>query len=102
MDLLHERLEAIQSMILEPTTFDDKMERELNLSDDFVNSHVIAYGLVDELLAMVAASRTTYAEVLARWQAIGSGADENEYTELSKTELGRVVIYLIESALRLN
>ncbi|MGL3806142.1 hypothetical protein ACSYDW_08605 [Paeniglutamicibacter sp. R2-26] len=102
MNLLFERLESIQSMIFPPTLFDEKVERELNLSEEFVDSCVIAYGLVDELLAIVAASRTTYADVIARWKAIESEADDNEYTELSKSEFGRVVIHLIESAIRLK
>lgn len=102
MDLLFERLESIQSMMFPPTLFDGKIERELNLSEEFIDSCAIAYGLVDELLAMVAASRSTYAEVIARWKAIEFGTDKNEYAELSKSEFGRVVIYLIESAMHLK
>lgn len=102
MNLVFERLESIQSMMFPPTLFDGKIERELNLSDEFVDSHVIAFGLVDELLAMVAASRTTHADVVAHGMAIESGTYENEYTKLSKSEFGRVVIYLIESAIHLR
>lgn len=102
MNLVFERLESIQSMMFPPTLFDGKIERELDLSEEFVDSCVIAYALVDELLAMVAASRMTYAEVIARWREIEFGVDENEYTVLSKSDFGRVMIYLIESAIHLK
>ena len=102
MDLIFARLESVQSRMFPPTIFDGKIERELNLSDGFVDSYVIAYSLLEELLATAAASRTSYADLVALWTAIESGQCENQYDELSKSEFGRVVIYLIDSAVHLK
>ncbi|MHC6175657.1 hypothetical protein [Glutamicibacter sp. X7] len=103
---LYERLESIQSMMFPPTTFDGKIEKELNLSEEFVDSYVIAYGILDELLSMLASSRTAYSEVIAFWKAIASETSENdradEYALLKKSEFGRTVIHVIGSAMHLK
>ena len=89
-----------------PTTFDGKIEKQLNLSEDFVDSYVIAYGILDEMLAMLASNRATYSEVIAFWKAIASESSENdradEYALLKKSEFGRTVIHMIRSAMHLK
>ncbi|ALG27787.1 hypothetical protein AOZ07_01415 [Glutamicibacter halophytocola] len=102
MNLLHERLIAIQALMFPPTFFDGKIEEELNLSVEFVDSHVMAYGLVEELLAMVASSRTTYSEVSAFWKSLIAGSAGTDfidaYSMLKRSEFGRIVVHMIDSA----
>lgn len=99
---MFERLESVQSMILPPTLFDGKIERELLLSDEFVDSCVNAYSLVDELLAMLAGHGSTNADVISWWKTNAPGTGVSEYSELPNSEFGRVVIHLIESAMHLK
>ncbi|WP_349931873.1 hypothetical protein ABNP34_16240 (plasmid) [Glutamicibacter mishrai] len=103
---LYERLEAIQSMIFPPTTFDGKIEKQLNLSEEFVDSYVITYGILDEMLAMLASSRTTYSEVIAFWKAIASETSENDHADdyalLKKSEFGRTIIHMVGSVMHLK
>lgn len=96
---LFERLESVQTMMLPPTLFDGKVERELHLSDQFVDSYVSAYSLIDELLAMLAGHESTHADVISWWKANASVTGVSEYSELPNSEFGRVAIYLIESAM---
>ncbi len=99
---LFERLESVQSMMFPPTLFDGKIERELNLSDEFVDACVSAYSLIDELLAMLAGHGSNSADVIFWWKANAPGTVVSEYSELTNSEFGRVVIYLIESAMHLK
>lgn len=99
---LFERLESVQSMMLPPTLFDGIIERELNLSDEFVDSCVSAYSLIDELLAMLAGHGSTNVDVISWWKANAPRAGVSEYSELPNSEFGRVVIHLIESAMCLK
>lgn len=100
--LLFLRLEEVQSMFFPPTIFNDRMEGDLNLSKEFINAVVGAYSLVDELLAHLAGVQATYGDAVIWWRSNGPHVVTSDYHELMHSEFGRLAIYLIESAMKIE